>query len=50
MLINFDKKRHIRFTKNEFADFLREAHDQFDKPIMLILDRACPPRRMSSIR
>ena len=33
-------KRCDKFTKNEFADFLREAHVQFDRPIMMILDRA----------
>lgn len=33
-------KRYDRFTKDEFADFLREAHAQFGKPIMMILDRA----------
>ena len=32
-------KRYDRFTKDEFADFLREAHAQFGKPIMMILDR-----------
>ena len=33
-------KRYDRFTKDEFTDFLREAHAQFGKPIMMILDRA----------
>ena len=33
-------KRYDRFTKDEFADLLREAHAQFGKPIMMILDRA----------
>lgn len=33
-------KRYDKFTKDEFADFLREAHARFGKPIMMILDRA----------
>ena len=33
-------KRYERFTKDEFADFLKEACREFGKPIMMILDRA----------
>ena len=33
-------KRYDKFTKDEFANFLKEAHAQFGKPIMMILDRA----------
>ena len=43
-------KRYDKFTKDEFADFLREAHAQFGKPIMMILDRAPNTRPRSSGR
>ena len=33
-------KRYDKFTKDEFADFLREAHAQLGKPVMMILDKA----------
>ena len=33
-------KRYERFTKDEFADFLKEACREFGNPIMMILDRA----------
>ena len=42
-------KRYDKFTKDEFADFLREAHAQFDRPIMMILDRA-PQHKARIIR
>lgn len=42
-------KRYDKFTKDEFADFLREAHAHFGKPIMMILDRA-PQHKAKIIR
>ena len=41
-------KRYDRFTKDEFADFLREAHAQFGK-LFMILDRA-PQHKAKIIR
>ena len=43
-------KRYNKFTKDEFANFLKEAHAQFGKPIMMILDRAPSTRPRSSRR
>ena len=33
-------KQYDKFTKDQFADFLKEAYAYFGKPIMMILDRA----------
>ncbi len=41
-------KRYDRFTKDEFVDFLREAHAQFGK-LFMILDRA-PQHKAKIIR
>ena len=42
-------RQYDRFAKDEFADFLREAHAQFGWPIMMILDRA-PQHKAKIIR
>ena len=42
-------RQYDRFTKDEFADFLKESHRQFGKPIMMILDRA-PQHKAGIIR
>ena len=42
-------RQYGRFAKDEFADFLREAHAQFGRPIMMILDRA-PQHKAKIIR
>ena len=41
-------KQYDKFTKDEFADFLREAHDQFGK-LFMILDRA-PQHKAKTIQ
>ena len=42
-------KWYDKFTKGEFANFLKETHAQFGKPIMMILDRA-PQHKDKSIQ
>ena len=42
-------KQYDKFTKDQFADFLKEAHAYFGKPIMMILDRA-PQHKARIIR
>ena len=42
-------KQYDKFTKDEFADFLRKVYAQFDRPIMMILDRA-PQHRAKIIQ
>ena len=40
-------RQYDKFTKDQFADFLKEAYAYFGKPIMMILDRA--PRHKAQI-
>ena len=42
-------KQYDKFTKDQFADFLKEAYAHFGKPIMMILDRA-PQHKAKIIR
>ena len=42
-------KQYDKFTKDQFADFLKEAYAYFGKPIMMILDRA-PQHKAQIIR